>query len=77
MKTLSVARSKSTFFTNYVNVPFSINKLDAIHMIFGHLIPKLWLKREDYVNHVTHKTTSIDEKDVHHWSKVDAQVCRL
>jgi len=36
---------------------------------------KLWLKGQDYVNHFTQTTTSIDEKD--HWSKVDAQVCSV
>ena len=60
-------------YTNYVNVHLSIDKLDGTNYETWASDIKLWLKRQGYVDHLTHPT--VTENEVSRWLKIDAQLC--
>jgi len=63
----------SSIYTNYVNVHLSIEKLDGTNYDTWASDIKLWLKRQGYVNHLTHPTLA--ENEVFRRLKIDAQLC--
>nr|KYP72342.1 Retrovirus-related Pol polyprotein from transposon TNT 1-94 [Cajanus cajan] len=77
MASPAAVRPESSIFTNYVNVPLSIDKLDGTNYDTWASDIKLWLKGQDYVAHLTQTVASVDEKDRPRWSKIDAQICSV
>jgi len=65
----------SSIYTNYVNVYFSIPKLDdTIYEIWASYV-KLWLKSQRYVDHISQNVSTIGFVAVTRWLKIDAQLC--
>ena len=62
-----------SIYTNYVNVHFSIDKLDGTNYDTWASDIKLWLKSQGYVDHLTHPL--VVENEVSRWLKIDAQLC--
>jgi len=59
----AIAASDLSIYTNYVGMHLSINKLDNTNYIIWTLNVKLWLKSQEYVDHITQKRTSTDSAE--------------
>jgi len=73
MASFATTMLDSSIYTNYVNVHLSIDKLDGTNYETWVSYIKLWLKSQDYVDHLTHP--NVAENEVSGWLKIDAQLC--
>jgi len=69
----AIIMSNPSIYTNYVNVHLSIYKLDGTNYDTWASDIKLWLKSQDYVDHLTHP--NVAENEVFLWFKIDSQLC--
>jgi len=80
LTTGSMAYSAATMpnlsiYTNYVNVHLSIDKLDETNYDTWASYIKLWLKSQDYVDHLTQCVRNVAADEASRWLKIDAQLC--
>jgi len=72
----SVATMLNPFiYTNYVNVHLYIDKLDETNYDTWTSDIKLWLKSQDYVDHLTQCVRNVVIDEAFCWLKIDAQLC--
>ena len=64
-----------SIYTNYLNVHLSIGKLDETNYDTRASDIKLWLKSQDYVDHLTQCVHTITADEASCWLKIDAQLC--
>jgi len=66
--------AQSIIYTNYVNVHLSIDKLDKTNYDTWASDIKLWLKSQDYVDHLTQCVRTVAADESSRWLKIDAQL---
>ena len=64
-----------SIYTNYLNVHLSIGKLDETNYDTRASDIKLWLKSQDYVDHLTQCVHIVVADDASRWLKIGAQLC--
>ncbi|XP_061343384.1 uncharacterized protein LOC133289469 [Gastrolobium bilobum] len=70
-------RNDTPVFTNYVNVPLHVDKLDGSNYDSWAFDLRLWLDGQDYADHLIIKAESISVDERPRWKKVDAQLCSI